>query len=389
MATERLYYLQPKARTLYARILACEPAKNGWEILLDRTIFYPTGGGQPCDLGQIGQAQVLDVRERGDEVVHLADAPLPVGQEVECAIDWTRRLDLTQQHSGEHLVSGIIHARFGFENVGFHMGSDVITIDFSGELTPQALAEVELAANEAVWADIPTKIWYPDPSELKTLPYRSKKELTGAVRLVQFGGIDLCACCGTHVERTGEIGLIKLLSTTRFHSGSRVELLCGGRALRYLNAVFAQNREISGLLSAKSLETAEAVRRLCAESEKMKYRLTQTENALFAERAEALRGRGNVLLLQEAMQPDALRRLADAVTQVCGGCCMTFAGEDGDYKYAVGQKNGELRGLVRELNAALNGRGGGKPEFAQGSIKADRAQIEAFYGSYFGKENLQ
>ena len=389
MATERFYYLQPKARTLYARILACEPAKNGWEILLDRTIFYPTGGGQPCDLGQIGQAQVLDVRERGDEVVHLADAPLPVGQEVECAIDWTRRLDLTQQHSGEHLVSGIIHARFGFENVGFHMGSDVITIDFSGELTPQALAEVELAANEAVWADIPTKIWYPAPSELKTLPYRSKKELTGAVRLVQFGGIDLCACCGTHVERTGEIGLIKLLSTTRFHSGSRVELLCGGRALRYLNAVFVQNREISGLLSAKSLETAEAVRRLCAESEKMKYRLTQTENALFAERADALRGRGNVLLLQEAMQPDALRRLADAVTQACGGCCMAFAGEDGDYKYAVGQKNGDLRRLVRELNAALNGRGGGKPEFAQGSVKADRAQIEAFYGSYFGKENLQ
>ena len=388
MATERFYYLQPKAQTLHAHVRACEQAKNGWEILLDRTIFYPTGGGQPCDLGQIGQAQVLDVRERGDEVVHLADAPLPVGQEVECAIDWTRRLDLTQQHSGEHLVSGIIHARFGFENVGFHMGSDVITIDFSGELTPQALAEVELAANEAVWADIPTKIWYPDPSELKTLPYRSKKELTGAVRLVQFGGIDLCACCGTHVERTGEIGLIKLLSTTRFHSGSRVELLCGGRALRYLNAVFAQNREISGLLSAKSLETAEAVRRLCAESEKMKYRLTQTENALFAERAEALRGRGNVLLLQEAMQPDALRRLADAVTQVCGGCCMTFAGEDGDYKHAVGQKNGDLRGLVRELNAALNGRGGGKPEFAQGSVKADRAQIEAFYGSYFGKENL-
>lgn len=388
MATERFYYLQPKAKTLYARILACEPAKNGWEILLDRTIFYPTGGGQPCDLGQIGQAQVLDVRERGDEVVHLADAPLPVGQEVECAIDWTRRLDLTQQHSGEHLVSGIIHARFGFENVGFHMGSDVITIDFSGELTPQALAEVELAANEAVWADIPTKIWYPAPTELKTLPYRSKKELTGAVRLVQFGGIDLCACCGTHVERTGEIGLIKLLSTTRFHSGSRMELLCGGRALRYLNAVFAQNREISGLLSAKPLETAEAVRRLCAESEKMKYRLTQTENALFAERAEALRGRGNVLLLQEAMQPDALRRLADAVTQACGGCCMTFAGEDGDYKYAVGQKNGDLRRLVRKLNAALNGRGGGKPEFAQGSVKADRAQIEAFYGSYFGKENL-
>ena len=388
MATERVYYLRPKAQTLHACVRDCEPVKNGWELLLDRTVFYPTGGGQPCDLGQIGQARVLDVQERGDEVVHLVDAPLPVGRTVECRIDWVRRFDLTQQHSGEHLVSGIVHARFGYENVGFHMGSDVITIDFSGELTPQALAEVELAANEAVWADIPTKIWYPDPNELKTLPYRSKKELTGAVRLVQFGGIDLCACCGTHVERTGEIGLVKLLSATRFHSGSRVELVCGGRALRYLNAVFAQNREISALLSAKPLETAEAARRLCAENEKLKYRATQTENALFAERAEALRGRGNVLMLQEPMQPDALRRLADAVTQVCGGCCMVFAGEDGNYKYAVGQKNGDLRGLVRELNAALDGRGGGKPEFAQGSVQADRAQIKAFYDAYFEKLNL-
>lgn len=388
MATERFYYLQPKAKTLTARVRACEQTNNGWEILLDRTIFYPMGGGQPCDLGHIGQARVLDVQERGEEVVHLADAPVQVGQEAACTIDWARRFDLTQQHSGEHLVSGIIHARFGYDNVGFHMGSDVITIDFSGELTPQALAEVELAANEAVWADIPTKIWYPQPDELKTLTYRSKKELTGAVRLVQFGGIDLCACCGTHVERTGEIGLIKLLSAARFHAGSRVELLCGGRALRYLNAVFTQNREISALLSAKPLETADAARRLSSENERLKYHLTQTENALFSERAETLRGSGNVLMLQETMQPDALRRLTDAVTQVCGGCCMVFAGEGENYKYAVGQKDGDLRQLVRELNAALDGRGGGKPEFAQGSVKADRTKIEAFYDSYFGKKNL-
>lgn len=385
MNTEKLYYTQPKCREVQARVMACSQTLRSWEILLDRTIFYPEGGGQPCDLGTIAGARVLEVHERGGEIVHLCDAPLEPGSEVLCRIDWARRFDLTQQHSGEHLVSGIVHARFGYENVGFHMGSEVITIDFSGELTQEQLAQVERAANEAVWANLPVKIWYPEPEDLKRLPYRSKKELTGAVRLVQFGETDLCACCGTHVEATGEIGLIKLLSTVRFHSGSRVELLCGGRALDYLNRVFAQNREISGLLSAKPLETAEAAHRLCAEAEQRKFRLNQTENALFALRAEALRGKGDVLLIEEPMQPDAVRRLADTVMQTCGGRCAVFAGEGDSYKYAVAQKDGDVRALVKELNAALSGRGGGKPAFAQGSVSANRAQIEAFFYSYFGK----
>ena len=389
METEKLYYTQPKCRETQARVLGCTPVQNGWEIVLDRTIFYPEGGGQPSDLGSIAQAHVLEVHERGGEILHLCDAPLKPGSSADCRIDWARRFDLTQQHSGEHLVSGIVHARFGYENVGFHMGSEVITIDFSGELTQEQLTQIERAANEAVWADLPVRIWYPEPEELKLLPYRSKKELTGAVRLVQFGEIDLCACCGTHVERTGEIGLIKLLSAVRFHSGSRVEMLCGGRALSYLNRIYAQNREISGLLSAKMLETAEAARRLCAEAEQRKFRMNQTENALFALRAETMRGKGDVLLIEEPMQPDAVRRLADAVMQTCGGRCAVFAGDGENYKYAVAQKDGDVRTIVKELNAALCGRGGGKPAFAQGSAAASRAQIEAFFYSHFGKLNLQ
>ena len=220
------------------------------------------------------------------------------------------------------------------------------------------------------------------------MPYRSKKELTGAVRLVRFGDIDMCACCGTHVRATGDIGLIKLLSAVRFHSGSRIEMLCGGRALKYLNGILQQNREISGLLSAKPLETAQAVRRLCAEAEQRKFRLSQTENAMFALRAERFRGKGNVLLLEEPMQPDALRRLADAVAQSCGGCCAVFAGEGTAYKYAAGCKNGDLRDFVHRLNAALSGRGGGKPDFVQGSVSACSEEIEAFFYSYFGKSNL-
>lgn len=388
MATERVYYTDPYLTEADAAVRSCTRTERGWELLLDRTVFYPTGGGQPCDLGTIENARVLEVCERDGEVVHLCDAPVQTGRTVRCAIDWARRFDLMQQHSGEHLVSGIIHARFGYENVGFHMGGEVITIDFSGELNPEELAQVERAANEAVWKNLPATVWYPAQEELKRLPYRSKKELTGAVRLVRFGDIDLCACCGTHVRATGEIGLIKLLSAVRFHSGSRIEMLCGGRALKYLNGILQQNREISGLLSAKPLETAQAVRRLCAEAEQRKFRLSQTENAMFALRTERLRGRGNVLLLEEPMQPDALRRLADAVAQSCGGCCAVFAGEGTAYKYAAGCKNGDLRDFVRRLNAALSGRGGGKPDFVQGSVSACSEEIEAFFYSYFGKSNL-
>ena len=388
MATERVYYTDPYLTEADAAVRSCTRTERGWELLLDRTVFYPTGGGQPCDLGTIEDARVLEVCERDGEVVHLCDAPVQAGRTVRCVIDWARRFDLMQQHSGEHLVSGIIHARFGYENVGFHMGGEVITIDFSGELNPEELAQVERAANEAVWKNLPATVWYPAQDELKRLPYRSKKELTGAVRLVRFGDIDMCACCGTHVRATGDIGLIKLLSAVRFHSGSRIEMLCGGRALKYLNGILQQNREISGLLSAKPLETAQAVRRLCAEAEQRKFRLSQTENAMFALRAERFRGKGNVLLLEEPMQPDALRRLADAVAQSCGGCCAVFAGEGTAYKYAAGCKNGDLRDFVRRLNAALSGRGGGKPDFVQGSVSACSEEIEAFFYSYFGKSNL-
>lgn len=385
MTTEKLYYVDSYLKQADARVLSCKSAKKGWAVCLDQTIFYPTGGGQPCDVGFIDETRVLEVSEEDGEIVHFCDAALPVGKLVSCSIDWRRRFDLMQQHSGEHLISGMVHARFGYENVGFHMGSDVITIDFDGELTCEALAEIEQAVNEAVWQNIKTKIWYPDAEELCRLPYRSKKALSGAIRLVEFGRTDLCACCGTHVARTGEIGMIKLLSTTRFRDGSRVEFVCGGRALRWVNAICGQNREISNLLSAKPVETAKAVRRVAVELNTAQYRLTQIENQLFALRAQQLQG--DVLLFEETMSGDSLRRMADAVTQRCGGRCAIFAGEDGAYKYAVGKQNGDLRRLVQELNAQLHGRGGGKSDFVQGFVAATRAEIESFFGHFSENEN--
>lgn len=379
MNTIRIYETDSHARRLQARVLSCEESENGWLVELDRTIFYPTGGGQPCDTGTLGGADVTETLLRGETVLHRCTAALPVGADVTGEIDWARRLDLMQQHSGEHLVSGLIHARFGYENVGFHLGTDLVTIDFNGEVDEQALQELERAANEAVWADFAPHIWYPEPDELARLPYRSKKALTGAVRLVQFGGIDLCACCGTHVAASGQVGLVKFVGWQKFRDGVRLELLCGQRALAYLALNWEQNSAVGRALSVKPGKTAEAVERLLGEVQSLKARCAAMEEQSFASLAQEHRGAGNVLLVQPAMEPDAVRRLCDAVSQSCGGRCAVFAGEDGSYKYAVIHAGQDISPLVKEMNAALHGRGGGRNGFAQGSAACTEEELRRFW----------
>lgn len=379
MSTEKLYYLDSHMTNFSAAVLSCQPGKHGYDVILDRTAFYPEGGGQPGDRGVLGGVRVTDTHEVGGQVVHYCDSPLAEGGTVEGEIDWNWRFDLIQQHSGEHMVSGLIHSRFGYDNVGFHMGHDVVTIDFNGPLEPEALAEIEAQANEAVWRDTAVEILWPDQAALAALPYRSKKELTGSVRIVRFPDLDLCACCGTHVRRTGEIGLIKLLSCQKFHEGVRIEMLCGRRALAYLSAVLAQNKQISGLLSAKPLETAAAAARMQQELTETKFRAGQLEDRLFSLKAEALRGAGDVLLFEDGLRPDGLRRLADAVMKTCGGRCAVFSQTEDGHQYAIARENGDLRAFTKEMNSTLQGRGGGKPFFVQGSVKASRAEIEAFF----------
>ena len=242
------------------------------------------------------------------------------------------------------------------------------------------LATLEREANEAVWQDIPVEVTYPSPEELKTIPYRSKKELTGQVRIVTIPGYDICACCGTHVSRTGEIGPIRIFSCVKFHDGVRLEILCGRRAYEYVGRLIAENRKNSALLSAKPAETSAAVQRTLDELAAQKLRAGQLETKLFARMAEALPKDGDALLFKEGLTPDGVRRLADAVMQGRSGRAAVFAGTDaGGYAYAIGQVSGDLRGLTRELNACLNGRGGGKPGFVQGNVHAKRAEIETFW----------
>ena len=380
METRKLYYEDCHLAAFSARVVSCEQSEKGWQVVLEATAFYPEGGGQACDLGTLGGVRVLDVREKGETVVHLCDGLLPVGETVEGAIDYERRFDLMQQHSGEHIVSGIVHEWFGYHNVGFHMGADLVTIDFDGPIPAADLARIELEANRAVWANRALHIWYPSEEELPTVGYRSKRALPWPVRVVEVPGYDKCACCGTHVAMTGEIGIIKLFSCVKFHEGVRIEMACGGRALRYLTAAYEQNRQVSQAFSAKILETGEAARRMNEQLAAEKFRAAGLQKQVFASVAEGCRDTGNILPFENDLAPAQVRELCDAIGQVCGGMAAVFSGSDeAGYSYCLMERGGDLRSFNKAMTAALNGRGGGKPEYQQGSVKADRTVIEAFF----------
>ena len=378
--TKKLYYEDVYKKEFTAKVLECRQGKKGYEVILDQTAFYPEGGGQPGDTGSLGEAAVTDVHEKNGELIHCTDRALEPGTEVQGQINWARRFDLMQQHSGEHIVSGLVHEAFGYDNVGFHMGSDVITIDFSGMLDEAQMAEIEAKANQIIWENQEVEIFYPSEEELKELEYRSKKELSGWVRIVRFSGADTCACCGTHVTRTGEIGMVKLLSVVKFREGVRMEMISGRRVLDYLNMVNEQNRQISVKLSAKMDKTAQAVARLQDENFALKGRVHSLEENFIVNEAAKWNDCENPLLFENGMEAGSVQKLADAVLQVCKGRCAVFSrNADGSYKYAMGEKDGDLRQFTKDMNAALNGRGGGKPFFVQGSVQASEKEIRAFF----------
>ncbi len=378
--TEKLYYTDSFQKEFTAAVLSCQETKTGYAVTLSRTAFYPEGGGQPFDTGVLGDAHVTDVREKDGVIVHTCDKPLPVGETVTGSISWDRRFDHMQQHSGEHITSGIICACYHCDNVGFHLGKELVTIDFNADIPAGDLPSIEAAVNRYIWEDHPVDIRFLSGEALEQAEYRSKKFIPGEVRLVAFPGADCCACCGTHVRTSGQVGLVKLLSCQKFREGVRIEMVCGRRALDYCSAVLEQNHKVSQLLSAKVMDTAAAVERMQKELYTLRGRIASLEEAAFQQKAEALSGKGDVLLLEEDMSPESLRKLCGAVGAVCGGRCAVFAGTDGGWKYAVGGGTEDLRPLAKALNAALQGRGGGKPDFIQGSAACTREDIEAFFG---------
>ncbi len=378
--TERLYYEDPYMRSFTAKVVSCVQEKGRYTVELDRTAFYPEGGGQPADRGKLGCADVTDVHEKDGAVLHYCTAPLETGGTVEGTVDWERRFDHMQQHSGEHIVSGIICSRFGCSNVGFHMGADSVLIDYDAEITEEELQKLEDDANAYIWEDHAIEITWPSPEELEELDYRSKKELTGDVRIVRFPGADCCACCGTHVSRSGEVGLVKFISRQKFHDGVRLELLCGKRALAHLSAHRDQNLEVSRLLSAKWHSTGQAVERVMGELDAEKLRANVNEELYFRSIAAGYRGKGDVLIVTDPLSPDSTRKLCDLTASECGGRTAVFAGGAEGFKYAVMDSDDErLRETVKKINAALSGRGGGRGGLAQGSAACAAEQIKPLF----------
>ena len=380
MQTRKLYYEDCHLKSFNATVVSCEQREKGYAVILDATAFYPEGGGQACDLGTLNGIAVLDVREEGEQVVHLCGSPLRIGEAVQGQINWQRRFDLMQQHTGEHIVSGLIHQRFGWHNVGFHMGSDMVTIDFDGHITQEALAEIEEEANRRVWANLPLRCWYPEEDRLPTVSYRSKRQLPWPVRIVQVPDTDSCACCGVHVASTGEVGVIKLFSCVKFHQGVRIEMACGGRALRLLSQVYEQNRQVSQAFSAKIMETGEAARKMNEALAAEKFRVTALQRQIFDRIAAGYAGQETVLHFENGLSPASVRELAERIAALCSGVAAVFSGEDGRYDVCLARPGGDVKQLGAEMAKALDGRGGGKPGFFQGSVKATEEQIRQFFG---------
>ncbi len=372
---EKLYYKDPMIREFTATVLSCVQENGLYAVTLDATAFYPEGGGQACDIGSLNTVNVLDVQERGADVVHFCDGPLEPGTRVCGRIDWARRFDLMQQHTGEHIVSGLMHRHFGFHNTGFHVGKELLEVDFDGVISADDLAMIELEANQAVWENILLRCWIPTQEELPNVFYRTKRALPWPVRIVKIGDVDSCACCGIHTVTTGQVGLIKIVSCTKFHGGIRLEMACGERAYRYISTICEQNKQVSQAFSAQALQTGEAARRMNEALAAEKYRVGQLWERIFGDIAKRYVNCENVLYFEDDLQPAQVRALAERIAGVCRGYAAVFSGAT----FCLAAADGDLRPLGQALCKTLNGRGGGKGPFFQGTVCATEEEIREFF----------
>lgn len=366
-------------RQFKTKVLACEKGENShYFVQLEDTVFYPEGGGQPWDTGFLNGIPVVAVRKKEGIVWHECTDSLVIGTEVSGEIDWSRRFDLMQQHSGEHIFSGIAHGLYGCENVGFHIGQEFVTVDFNCELTMEQVIEIQCRANQYIVENHAVEIEYPSEGALKTLDYRSKKELSGAVRIVRFPKADTCACCGLHVEKSGELRLLSVISCQKFRQGVRIELLCGERALGYLEKMRQENSKISQLLSAKPEDTSVSVESLLTEKRKLERRLVELETKEVERLVSEQKEKENPVLFVEGLSISAFRILAVDLAKQCRGLILCFLSDKEGFRYAVSSEEVDVRPIVKELNETFSGRGGGKANLAQGSLTATRLELEDF-----------
>lgn len=356
-----------------ARVLACTAAGPHYEVVLDQTAFFPEGGGQGADHGMLGGAKVLDAHEKAGVIHHLTDVPLTVGDTVEGHVEPVRRLSMMQQHTGEHILSGLICRLHGYHNVGFHIGTEAVTLDFNGPLTEEEVRHVERLANECIWRDQPVKVWVPSPEELSAMEYRSKKAIDGDVRIVSIEGVDTCACCGTHVKATGQVGQIKVISVMKYKGGVRLSILCGMRALDAENALLEENRAVSHALSAKPGELATATHRLLQERDELRLRCEQIGMQLFRllcaqQESEAVR-----IVPADMLAPSQLRKAAGLLAEGARyGLALIPKGEG--WSFALCSHTEDVRPAAKALNERFGGKSGGPRDMVQGVLESGSAE---------------
>ena len=404
-ATYKLYDTDSHLTHCLATVLGCDydRSHSAYAVILDRTVFFPEGGGQFADLGYITEqevsaracneacseapvrAAVLDVQISENLIMHYIDKPLTVGAKVTCEIDFARRFDFMQQHSAEHILSGLVYRNLGYHNVGFHLGLTETTLDFDGPLTSEQLVWLEEAANKAIWQNIAFEITFPDSDTLATLDYRSKKELSGEVRIVTLPGYDMCACCAPHVHHTGEIGLVKIIGAMAHRGGMRLTILCGNRALRDYQTKQTSVEQISALLSAKQPEVAAAVVRTKEDQQALIYRINDLQKMVLEAELRSLPAPDtteDVFLFQKELDTKAIR---NAVNDLCiryTGYCGIFVGTDETgYSFVLGSATKDCRKAAALLREAFCAKGGGSEKMVQGSVRATEKLIKERFDS--------
>ena len=378
--TEKLYYNDPYMKSFTARVLSCEAVEGGFSVVLDKSAFFPEEAGQYCDRGRLSGVEVSSVTEAGGVIFHKVESPFAVGMTVEGEIYFEERFEKMQCHSAEHILSGLIHSRFGLNNVGFHLGAEDVTMDISAPLSWESLLEIEEEANRVVFGNVPITQRFPSASELENMSYRSKLDITENVRIVKIGEYDSCACCAPHVKQTGEIGSIKILDAVKLRGGMRIFITAGERAYRVYRAMYENLAVISRALSVPRLECAAAVERLLCAHEEKKAECKSARIKYFEREAELLTATESslVLVLVDATVEE-LRAFANIAAGRVGGVLVLLCGNGPEFKYLMASSSVNLKAEASKINAALRGKGGGTPSMIQGSLTATVDEVKEYF----------
>jgi alanyl-tRNA synthetase len=381
MSTEKLYDISAYQCEFEAIVLSCAPNGDGtFSVILNRTAFFPNEGGQKSDHGTLAGVEVLDVNLKDGIITHTTSAPLGVGNTVIGKIDFEERFEKMQCHTAEHIVCGLVHSHYGFENVGFHLSDFDVIFDFDGVLNREQLDFMEDLANRAVTDNLPVTAFYPTPDELATMAYRAKLDLKEGVRIVKIGDVDTCACCAPHVKTTGEIGQIRILEFEKHRGGTRIRLLAGRRALIENRRVYRENYAVACALSVTQYETYSAVKKLEGEISNLKYKLSEQIKREMSLRAQMFSPtQKHPILVFSDTDMDALRAFANQATEKCEGILVLVLGDAESRKVLLSSKNVALRSILPLLKEKLSFRGGGSDVMMTGSTTSTQEEIDAFF----------